>query len=173
MHTYVAAQAAMSAHCYDPWTPNMQTRSAPDVFGEYWWPGADCYLTNFVGAKFFVNYNNFKDYALNKWKIDQRDLKPQTHYGWNGSYFWHDYFGSTNLYFSADRYEIFAMAAPSWSYALGAQPGVGGKITGEIDLYVTFAYEEQHKYHSAEFRSTIQDRWSFWKQLLKTFGLQQ
>ena len=75
----------------------------------------------------------------------------------------------------ADRYEIFAWAAESRSYALGSQ-WVAGVVTGSTganrDLkQPPFSYGGQHKYHSGQFRGMNMERSFYWEQLLIDSGL--
>jgi hypothetical protein len=77
------------------------------------------------------------------------------------------------LAFPDDRYEIFAYAARSWGFALGQLGNTRGIFTEpnvmDVSLYfltpeliAVGSKAEQHKYHSGQFRSSIQKRWSYW-----------
>ncbi len=169
VNTYVAMQAAISAHAYDPSTVNRTTSVLPDDYAHYWTSNAPCYFNGIASAGTFVNFFNTNDYALNvnNWQLDQ-DLKPHLGYGYsNSGNFW--YSGLTELSYTADRYTIFAFCDPSWSYALGAQQNVGGAFTiaRQVELDAApYNFGREHLYHSGEFRSDNTQRWQFWNQVL-------
>lgn len=141
------------------------------------------YMTGKAGRYF--NYYNDIDWALDwpRWQADQQ-TKPDGDYGYEyGGFapstgFWRDRgFGATWLTFPTDRHEIFAWAAESQSYAMGAQ-WVGGVITASMgvnrDLKAPpFGYTDQHKYHSGQFRGMYMERNVYWKQLLIDCGLKE
>jgi hypothetical protein len=84
--------------------------------------------------------------------------------------------GVTALDFPDDRYEIFSFAAESWSYALGQRGDTAGvfKPIDAVNLNgppLNFDFGEEHKGHSAQFRSTIQKRWKYWTQAMDDMGL--
>ena len=145
VHTYIASQAAISAHCYDATTTLMPFRlnlgpTTPDVYAYYWQNGATSqphqwqgegrpsymhtdYLLGKAGRYF--NYYNDKDAALNwpLWQLDQQ-TKPDAYYGYRSSgfapsigFYRDPGYGATWLTFPVDRYELFAWAAESHSYA--------------------------------------------------------
>jgi alpha-tubulin suppressor-like RCC1 family protein len=157
VHTYIASQAAMPAHCYDATTPLMAYSSGlgpttPNVYGYYWQDNATSqphewqaegrpsymhpgYMSGKAGRYF--NYYNDTDWALNgfHWQLDQQ-TKPDSDYGYeyaglgSSTGFWQDRgLGATWLTFPNDRHEIFAWAAEPRSYALGSQ-WVEGVVTG-------------------------------------------
>lgn len=72
----------------------------------------------------------------------------------------------------ADRYEIMAFAAESRVKAFGATPNVSQGISGAVDLRSIAIWPADadrhtaHKWHSAQFRSTIQQQRNYWKALL-------
>jgi hypothetical protein len=201
VHTYVASQAAISAHFYDVAAPAMQYDlglgpTMPNVYGYYWrstttsqpheWAREGNpsymhmqYLNGKVGHCF--NYYNENDWALTwpRWQLDQQ-TKPDSDYGYErGGFgamrgFWRDRgLGATWLTFPGDRYEIFAWAAESYSYALGAQ-WVAGVVSRNIDLSVDpFNYGQAHKFHSGQFRGTNAARRHYWERLLIDCGLKE
>ena len=171
MNTYVAMQAAVSAHCYDATTPNRFSSTEPDFYAHYWTNNAPCYFNSSAGAGTYINFFNTNDYALGKWAIDQ-NIKPDIGFSFFLGQFWEGTFPTTQLYFPANTYEIFAFCDPAPSYALGAQANVGGafKILGvsqEVELDVApYNFTDKHKYHSGEFRSDNAQRWQFWNTVL-------
>jgi hypothetical protein len=201
VHTYVGTQAAVSARGYDisrPDNPLLVPR-APDVFSHYWrpdltshpetWPPdtASYFHADYVmgSAGKFVNFFNQVDFALALFTSNQR-LKPARH----PDYFYHrgiprypnssgfyKYTGLFNrpvlLNFPGDRYEIFSFAVQVDSLALGAQSNVGGvfSTTDEINLQSRYQFAGHHRFHSGQFRSNIQSRWPYWRQLLESFDL--
>jgi len=203
VHTYIASQAAISAHCYDATTPPMQFRlhlgpTMPDVYAYYWQDGATSqphrwqdegrpsymhadYLLGKAGQYF--NYYNDKDAALNwpLWQCDQQS-KPDANYGYRKSgfapsvgFYRDPGFGATWLTFPEDRYELFAWAAESHSFALGAQ-FVNGVVAAShganVDLKgPPFNYGKTMKFHSAQFMDTNAERRDYWERVLQNCGL--
>ncbi len=89
VHTYIAAQAAIPAHCYDNGvSPYISWESAntPNVYGFYPW-GFDERRPERTGVAYFaeissrvvrgnlLNYYNIRDWALSKWEINN-NIKP-------------------------------------------------------------------------------------------------
>jgi len=70
-----------------------------------------------------------------------------------------------------NAYEIFAKAAPAYSLALGAQTGVGGPFSKQVDLKQACSFTDKANNHSAQFEDTFSKRQSYWKLLLKAFQL--
>lgn len=73
------------------------------------------------------------------------------------------------LTFPNNRFEIFAFAAESRAFATGQQGATGEKfrIVDSVNLNdPKFAFGSAHKGHSAQFRSTVQKRWTYWTQAL-------
>lgn len=200
VHTYVASQAAISAHCYDATTPLItfppfSGPTTPDVYAYYWQESATSrpdqwqsegrpgymhpdYMLGKAGRYF--NYYNVADYALNIWQVNQ-STKPDSFYGYVTSGFppsvgfWRDPgYGATWLTFPTDRYEIFAWAAESRSYALGAQ-SVNGVVTSEhnFDLKTKLGYKDARKYHSAQFQDANYVQDAYWKQLFEDFQIKK
>jgi hypothetical protein len=100
VESYIAAQAAISAHVYDNQTPIMTKPpivsfpSTPDVYGYYWQPGGSPspwswmlenrppYMAPLTAVTTrFRNHYNSDDYALawDKWGLNQQ-LKPDDNY---------------------------------------------------------------------------------------------
>jgi hypothetical protein len=70
----------------------------------------------------------------------------------------------------ADRYEIMAFAAESRVKALGATANVQHGINGAVNLRTLWPADDDehktHRWHSAEFRSTIHAQRGWWAALL-------
>jgi hypothetical protein len=203
VHTYIASQAAISAHCYDATTTLMPFRlnlgpTTPDVYAYYWQNGATSKPHQWQGegrpsymhsdyllgkAGHYFNYYNDKDAALNwpLWQFDQQS-KPDAYYGYRTSgfapstgFYRDPGFGATWLTFPVDRYEVFAWAAESQSYALGAQ-FVNGVVAAShgtnVDLKgPPFNYGKTVKFHSAQFMDTNAQRRDYWERVLQNCGL--
>jgi len=195
VNTYVASQAAVTAHTYDPNIPNYSfvyspissAPTTPNIYGN-WLAG------NSGGVGKRINFYNTNDYALQRssWQLDQI-LKPDIAVLENG-YLWdYDYNGATNdpapwnhfrksgelgggtvnfdiVNSLADRYEVMAYAAQPYTTALGATPG----ITNFVNLNLTTiwpsdtsgnAYRD-HFWHSAQFRGDPWQEWNYWNTLL-------
>jgi hypothetical protein len=188
INTYVAMQAAVAAHTYDPTTPtralidggvNLDS-GTPDRYAAYWTNNAPCYFNGTSGAGKYVNFFNVNDWALTLlWQPDQ-DIKPDLGYGYitNTDLFYKNFY-NTALFFPTNTYEIFSYADEARSYALGAQPHTGGVfkkgfVFQEVELDSSpFNFGSSHKYHSGEFRSDTPQRWQFWNQVLLQMGLKQ
>jgi Alpha/beta hydrolase of unknown function (DUF900) len=159
VNTYVATQAAVTAHTYDtnvsnysfyypPWSYHADT---PNIYGN-WFAG-----DNGGGAGQVISFYNTNDYALQRsaWQLDQL-FKPDQGV-LEGTFFWnYGYNGSTNdpppwNHFSKlntdtdqvtnfdivnslnNRYEVMGYAAQSYTTALGATPGVHN-VAQNVDL---------------------------------------
>jgi uncharacterized membrane protein len=203
VHTYIASQAAISAHCFDATTTLMTFRpnlgpTTPDVYGYYWQDGATSQPHEWQGegrasymhtdhllgkAGRYFNYYNDRDRALDwpLWQLDQQ-TKPDLDYGYaysgasSSRGFYRDPgYGATWLTFPTDRYEIFAWAAESRSYALGAQYVKGVVLASHganVDLKgAPFNYGDTRKFHSAQFADTNAQRRDYWERILDSCGL--
>jgi hypothetical protein len=178
VNTYVAMQAAVSAHAYDPTTPTRDPLAGtPDCYAYYWTNGAPCYFNGVAGAGTYVNFCNTNDWALTQlWEPDQ-GLKPDAgyHYELPGQF----YNLFTPLNFPTDTHRIFAFADEARSYALGAQANVKGAFLSnnqidQVELDVApYSFGDTHKYHSGEFRSDSAQRWPFWNSVLIKMGLKE
>jgi hypothetical protein len=71
-----------------------------------------------------------------------------------------------------DRYEIMSFDSESRVKAFGATPNISQGISGSVNLQTTWPADADnhsaHKWHSGEFRSTIQLERNYWKTLLST-----
>ncbi len=196
VHTYISAQAAISSHVWDETTPLMPFPiglgpDTPDVYGYYWQTGAQSrphewqeesrpsymHSSYMPSSVFYINHYNPSDWALSfglGWQ-DNQMLKPNVGYHYSiinpfdltdlNKRFWKDQ--ATKLNFPDDRFEIFSFAAESHSYATGQQGSTGGMFGAAVNLNDTpFSFGGAHKGHSAQFRSTIQKRWTYWARVL-------
>jgi hypothetical protein len=190
VNTYIACQAAISAHGYDPSTATWTSGSTPDIYANYWTNNAPCYFDSIASVSSRANYYNAQDYALNKWITDQY-WKPDHGVSYPG------YFYSTpssthpsgfykiagtgpdiDLFFPANNYEILAYCVQSRSYCLGATPNVNGFTPQNLrDLWPSDPFEDNqddwykdHPWHSAEFRFDNVAQQNFWKTLLGQDG---
>ncbi len=184
VNTYIAMQAAIASHAYDPITTNRSMgifdSYTPDRHAEYWTNGALSYLSGIQGAARIANFFNRRDWALAFWETDQ-NTKPDAGYSWvsvpyeNERYYYQS--GPNNirqLYFPQDSYEIFSFTTEARCYAVGAQTNVAGAFTlsAQVNLDIApYNFGDLHKGHSGEFRSTNMERWPFWEQVLFTMGL--
>ena len=73
VNTYIAAQAAVSAHTYDPTVTNRPgSFTTPDRYAQSWTNGAPCYFNGGGGAGHYINFFNPQDWALTgPWPFDQ------------------------------------------------------------------------------------------------------
>jgi hypothetical protein len=176
IHTYVATQAAIPAHCYDSSTPEFvflpgYGPTTPNVYASY--PPTDKpyldrdLMVGTVGR--YVNYFNPDDWALANWRANQQ-LKPDIGYDYLAARFLRL---NQEITFPNDRYEIFSFCAEARSWPVGADIAVGGafSIPDQVNLRLSFGFSDQHPGHSAEFRSYNMIRRQYWDELLKTFEL--
>lgn len=128
------------------------------------------------GTAYINHYNPF-DWALSfgNWQLNQA-LKPDVDYGYSvplwdtvniKQRFWK--IPNRNLVFPTDRFEVFSYAAQSHGYATGQQGATGGmfNVARSVNLFQAYGFESAHKGHSAQFRSTVQKRWTYWKKALE------
>lgn len=187
VNTYIAMQGAVPAHAYDP-TATPRTFSfddgTPNRYAEYYTNGASCYFNGSAGARTYVNFYNANDYALsaNSWQVDQ-NYKPDLNYSFAGTNFYRgSVLGGTPIFFPTDTYEIFSYIIEARSYALGAQPNVGGPFQKngtpqQVNLPDIWPPDPSnnnygnHIWHSAQFRSDNVQRWQFWDSVLGNFGI--
>jgi hypothetical protein len=199
VHTYISAQAALSSHVWDNTTPDMTffTPTTPNVYGYHWkssptskphqWQpeGRPSYMAsvNMPSSTVFINHYNPLDWALSyvRWQLNQ-SLKPDQGYHYdnvipidpNGlrDQFWES--PAQVLTFPNNRFEIFAFAAESRSFATGQQGATGGKFDTAKSVNLNgagFEFGDKHKGHSAQFRSTIQKRWTYWTKALEDMSI--
>jgi hypothetical protein len=163
VNTYIASQAAVSAHTYDETVPNYSFNvvvggvgfnfgpKTPNIYGD-WFTG-----NNGGGAGRVISLYNTNDYALSQvhWQLDQL-VKPDVlvvengapwNYEYGGSASdpapWNDFFKTNDLTgatvsfnivnTSTNRYEVMGYAAQSYTTALGATPNVEN-LTKSLNL---------------------------------------
>jgi hypothetical protein len=179
VNTYVAMQAAVDSHTYDPTRPTRAVSfSTPDRYGQYYTNGAPCYFNGVTGAATCVNFFNTNDWALSAiaWQADQNS-KPDWGYGYNGTDFYYQPFLSrTYLYFPQNSYTIFSFCDQAHAFAVGMQPNLGGAFTTskQVELDIPpYGFNTAHIYHSGQFRSDNPQRWQFWNQVLVQMKLKR
>ena len=189
--TYISVQAAISSAVWNSTAPLMTEWQAalilnplnytPDVFAHYWangecnthaqeWVAHNTPSYAAVGSMpsqvKYVNHYNTRDYALKNWKINTT-LKPNATFGYSTLLdHYHTDLGFTVLECPTNRYRIFSYAAPSHTYATGAEPIAFSSLSlrDSIDLDVPpYNFADLHKGHSGQFRSNIQKRWPYWR----------
>jgi len=195
VHTYISAQAAIPAHVWDNTTPSMpygmlDGPTTPNIYGYYWQSGVTSRPDEWQGegrpsymapqymplSTRYINHYNPDDWALatDNWQRNQR-FKPDVDYdygisplNWTKHFYHQPILNTTELSFPSDRFEIFAYAAEARSFATGAEGATGGKfdVLDSVNLRTQFSFEKEHKGHSAQFRSYIQKRWTYWKKAL-------
>ncbi len=179
VHTYIAAQAAIPAHCYDNAISNYWTGfNTPNIYARYssgLSPDTPYLAANSSHAGAMVTYFNTNDYALGWWETGN-EMKPDLNYYYtegdsnvdsyapgSGDRFYYDSllpFDERTMTIPTNRFEIFARIVESRSRALGREPSVAG--FGTARNLKDWGYNEQHYSHSREFRSNVADEWSFW-----------
>jgi Alpha/beta hydrolase of unknown function (DUF900) len=188
VNTYVAAQAAVDSHTYDPTTPERSYAfNTPDCYGQYYIYGATNYFNGVTAAGTFVNFYNTNDWTMapNVWQADENE-KPDSGYGYDvysdGEFSESEEGIYTDIYFPQDTYTIFAHCDQGHAYSVGAQPNVGGQfLTGtnynQVNLPSVWPPDpanndyRDHLWHSAEFRSDYPQRYLFWDEALFQMGL--
>jgi hypothetical protein len=186
VNTYVAMQAAVDSHTYDPATPiRPVSLSTPDRYGHYYTNGAPSYFNSMGGAGTFVNFFNANDWALNVTWLPDQNLKPDLGYLYRAvdDTFWVvGWLNSPQLVFPQDTYTIFSYCDQAHAFALGAQRDVGGVFAAgsQTDLQSVWPDDmsqpdpakkySAHLWHSAEFRSDNPSRAGFWNAVLGPNG---
>ncbi len=184
VQTYVASQAAIQAHCYDPDAPlipgfagSLTDDRTPNVYAGY---QADevSYMSAAImagSATRFRNFENPGDYALTGnsldlpaphpgWQINQR-LKPDQGFGYG---FTTGFVALQSgvpvlLHLPEDRFPIFSYIAEGRSLALGSTPTGGVFADVNIDLSVApLNYGREHRFHSGQFRSSMAGQYPYW-----------
>jgi len=171
VHTHLAAQAALPAHCYDNTISNYWSNfRTPNVYGYYTsgqFPDVPYLAGNSSKADNLVQYYNARDYALRKWEFNNRNFKPDRlnkyHYTEGDAnvdtyapasgdrfYYQESLITQRTMVFPVNRYEIFARSAQSRSRALGCESSVAG--FGIHRNLQGFDYNDSSYSHSREFR---------------------
>jgi hypothetical protein len=177
---------------------------SPDSTGHYYANTSPPYFNGLAGAGKFVSYFNTNDWALMGaslipfhpgWLLNQEDKlllttqpmsqsNPQEYWYTTPSsnhpsgYYYQDgpFVAYRNLLFTNDTYEIFSMAAQSYSLALGAQTNVAGAFdtTLQVNLFATpYNFGGAHVGHSLQFRSDNMTTAVYWRELLSSgFNIQ-
>ncbi len=187
VNTYVATQAAISARAYDNSVPADATNSytphvyTPDSEGHYFTNGAPPYFNGIGGASHFADYFNAQDYALGYWVTDQNFKADSSSYLYttpssnfpSGYYNRASFFTTRSLVFPTNTYEIFSMAAQSYSFALGAETNIASTFSvGRVDLNAPpYSFGRDRIGHSLQFHSDNMTVGVYWHQLLSSFGL--
>jgi len=184
VNTYVASQAAVTAHTYDTNVPNYSfvyfaygiplslSPDTPNIYGN-WFAG------NGGAAGAIVSFYNTNDYALQRsvWQLNQL-LKPDHSvlegglswtYGYSGSVSdpapWNNFYKeSTNStsYFNIvtslkNRYEVMGFAAQPYTTALGATPGVAN-LTKNVNLMGVWPSDPSGKNYTEHFYHSAEFR---------------
>jgi pimeloyl-ACP methyl ester carboxylesterase len=191
VNTYVASQAAISAHTYDPTITNYSfsdspwilIANTPNIYGNWF------ATNNGRGAGEIISFYNVNDYALQRsaWQLNQL-LKPDQFVLENGTHWDYSYNGLTNdpapwnhfekavsLGFTVidfdivnvltNRYEVMGLAAESYTTALGATPNVQN-IRRNVDLSQLWPSDSVHPTHPFDehFYHSAQFRGDYWQQ---------
>ena len=193
VHTFISSQAAIPANIYDNdivyknGSSYWDGYTTPDVYGHYFSGGNSSapYAENAAsGAGKMIRMYNVDDYALWWWQYNN-ERKPDLFYNYSGnidnynpssgSRFYHNPVlssGERDLVFPDDRFEIFAFAAESRSFALGAEPKKNvSNYNLNIDLFKLVEYEDKHYHHSKQFRSNLIDEFKYWEAVINKSGL--
>ncbi|MDI6809904.1 MAG: alpha/beta hydrolase, partial [Candidatus Eisenbacteria bacterium] len=192
VHTYIAAQAAIPAHCYDNTVTNYWTGfDTPNIYARYssgLSPDTPYLAANSSHVGAMALYFNPVDYALGAiaWQLNN-EMKPDLNYWYtegdsnvdsyapaSGDRFYYDSllpFDERTMTIPDDRFETFARIVESRSRALGSEPSVNGFGTAR-DLR-NWGYNNQHYSHSREFRSNIVDERPFWTAVVEDAQLNQ
>lgn len=187
---YVAAQAAIAGHAWDNSLRIIRPQTSsfrPNLIAHYWQQGASSpphewekerrppYFDPSVMPRFtrYVNHYNEKDFALWTWQFDQLKKTFRLNHGYSilrGSF----YTNLEDLDLPGDHYRIFSYITPGQSNALG-QTGLarGGSFSTSqsVDLDQEFQFGDLSIGHSAQFLSTLQKRWRYWKRVMEDMQL--
>jgi hypothetical protein len=177
-NTFVASQAASVAHAYDGddlLTVDDNTNT-PEVYADYPPTHIPYFAVDGISnighaAGAIINLHNAVDHALNRpWKMNQA-AKPIVYEGYfydSLSMLWlHRGEQDPVLVFPDDTYEIYSYIAEARSNALGAESRTRGMIQAMVNLNIApYNYGDRDYEHSAQFRSVIMKRSSYWEYLL-------
>ena len=192
VHTYVAAQAAIPADCYDSdMSPNLTDYRTPNIYGHYFsgMISAMSYLiNNSKHSGTMVSYFNEGDYALSWWEFNNRYKKPDVAAGYDyieGDLNIDTYFPGAGdkfvlrnsprgpiertLSLPQSTFEVFARCAQARSKALGQERSVSGFGTCR-DLQ-EWGYDTKRYSHSREFKSNVADEDPFWSAFIEDVKL--
>ncbi|PWU15466.1 MAG: hypothetical protein C5B50_15310, partial [Verrucomicrobia bacterium] len=190
---YILSQASTPAHCYDMSAPFLQKLLVADTNTPTPFyttnGGYHGYFANIGGGR-LIDFFNTNDFALvsgtyfghqANWEADQETQKPEDfsfRFAQNYSYYPTSHrsiaadfvgFGFRDV---TDPHEIMSMVARSRSRAAGAQPGLGGPISGSVDLRASFGFDISRDEHSAQITRPIQTVWKYYNRVLVELGLQ-
>jgi len=168
--TYILAQGAVPASCYDVTVPTLQRlldAESVEPTPEWGLMGYRGSYTNLTGR--IINFYNTVDYALAtgtffglpvNWEENQYMCKPDglpgaRNYASDGS---NGYaIIDVGLYrLVTDSQECRAMVSRSRTKAVGAQSGVCGVVSTAVDLQADFGFGRTREEHSAQFARPIQ-----------------
>ncbi|WP_041245489.1 LVIVD repeat-containing protein [Geotalea uraniireducens] len=189
VHTYIATQAALSAHYYDNTITEKSlaakipgTVITANIFG-YYMSGNETssdkpYLSSSTQKAKHINYFNRLDFALSRgdegyaaWELNSL-TRPDFPYSYVplGSIHLN---GLLPLYLPDDRYEVFSRIIQSRAKAIGAVSSAINNFYNDNnkDLKVLFDYDTKHYSHSRQFRSTIIQEKGYWKAIMSDFRL--
>jgi len=198
VHTYIACQAALSAHYYDNTVAannpcgyrvfDITFPGTPDIIGHAYTGDADSRPYLVENSAYVVNLQNWynpDDWALDKWEMNNI-TKPDNLTGYRfryegakDSYYEgvDHFFGGPNtdttplvVTDQTQRRMIFAYAMESRSKALGQT--ANGDFNN-WNLKTAMGYDKQHYSHSREFRSDIISEHTFWETVFTTCGFQK
>jgi pimeloyl-ACP methyl ester carboxylesterase len=163
--TYILSQGAVAASAYDV---NAPTNADLMYYEQYshtpeWQPmGYHGAYTNITGR--LVNFFNPEDYALGTWITDQKLLKPNTGYAFDGTN------GLVGLppTIVTDPQESRAMIARSRTLPIGQSgPASGhGVIESAVDLQTQLGFGDTSSEHSAQWNRPIQTGWNYFDEVL-------
>ncbi len=187
VRTYVASQAAIQAHCYDPnaalipgFTGSLSDDGTPNVYANYPLTGAPYMSVAAMSgaATRFRNFQNPDDYALTGnsagfpvhpgWQLNQR-LKPDIGYTFENAT--GIFRSGAILAFPGDRFLIFSYAAEGRSLALGSTVTDGVFSGGDYSLRNQLGYGLDHIWHSGQFRSSMAERYQYWRAFMQAADL--
>ena len=189
VNTYVASQAAITAHTYDTNVPNYSfsfpplslSADTPNIYRNW-------FESNYGGgAQSVISFYNTNDYALQRsaWQLDQL-LKPDHNVG-EGNFSWsYDYLGATNdpppwnnfrksdtlganvVNFDivnniTNRYEVMAFAAQPYTTALGDTATVS-TLTGTLALPTVWLTDPSGHNYTDHFWHSAEFRGDSWQQ---------
>jgi Alpha/beta hydrolase of unknown function (DUF900) len=187
INSYVMMQAAVPAQCYDAAITNYldfvameQSIPTPNTYSNY-----AAGITNALQSNGkIVNFYNPLDFALGSWAINQSfstsdtnepgTIKPNWYLGYytdgvtsilrtngfnqsilNALIYDNFYDGPTRTI--TDPHELMPFVSRPRSLTVGAQDGMRGVVSAELNLETQFGFTDATYDHSAEFNRNIQD----------------
>jgi Alpha/beta hydrolase of unknown function (DUF900) len=178
--TYILTQGALPANSYDV----NSTNDTDLLVDEFYFPTPEWQPLGYRGAYTnlaslhgnIVNFYNPLDPVLADWLDDQKYLKPNPDYSYDGTNCWYNK-GGNGAYVLTDMQESHALVSRSRSQPIGRQglsPGEvsEGVMSSTVDLNAQFGFNGSTiAEHSAQWTRPIQTSLSYYYSVMSACGI--